>query len=87
MSGRRHGHGREQGHEPFELPDTIDLDSVNAAQVAVIRLVAENRLSAREALYVSRMLEHRRRAIANATLLQKLRQLEARCDQIGGERP
>jgi hypothetical protein len=77
------GHKREA----FELPDTTDLDSVNAAQVAVIRLVGQRQLSAREALYVSRMLEHRRRAIASATLWQKLQQLEARGQQIRGEAP
>ena len=77
------GHNRE----PFELPDTTDLDSVNAAQVAVIRLVGQRQLSAREALYVSRMLEHRRRAIASATLWHKLQQLEARGQQIRGEAP
>jgi len=77
------GHKRDA----FELPDTTDLDSVNAAQVAVIRLVAQRQLSAREALYVSRMLEHRRRAIASATLWHKLQQLEARGQQIRGEAP
>jgi len=82
-SRRRHGHGREA----FELPDTTDLDSVNAAQVALIRLVAEKRMGAREALYISRMLEHRRRAIASATLWHKLQQLEARGQQIRGEAP
>ena len=32
--------------EAFELPDTTDLDSVNAAQVALIRLVAQSQLGA-----------------------------------------
>ena len=80
-SGRRHGHGRES----FELPDTTDLDSVNAAQVALIRLVAQNRLGAREALYISRMLEHRRRAIGTATLWQKMQELEAQGRQMRGD--
>ncbi len=84
MSGRlKSGYKRKS----FELPDTIDLDSVNAAQVAVIRLVAQNRIDAREAFYVSRMLEHRRRAIASATLWQKMQELEAQGRQLRGEEP
>jgi hypothetical protein len=82
-NGRRHRHGREV----FELPDTTDLESVNAAQVVLIRLVAENRLSGREALDISRMLEHRRRAIASATLWQKMQELEAQGRQMRGEAP
>jgi hypothetical protein len=73
--------------EAFELPDTTDLDSVNAAQVELIRLVAQNRLRAREALSISRMLEHRRRAIASATLWQKMKELEAEGRQMRGEAP
>jgi hypothetical protein len=87
MSGRKHEHGRKQGREAFELPDTTDIDSVNAAQVAVIRLVAQNRIDAREAFYISRMLEHRRRAIASATLWQKMQELEAQGRQMRGEAP
>lgn len=77
------GHNRK----PFELPDTTDLYSVNAAQIAVIRLVAQGQLRAREALYISRMLEHRRRAIASATLWQKMQELEAQGRQMRGEEP
>jgi hypothetical protein len=77
------GHKRE----PFELPDTTDLESVNAAEIAVIRLVAQGQLRAREALHISRMLEHRRRAIASATLWQKMQELEAQGRQIRGETP
>jgi hypothetical protein len=73
--------------EAFELPDTTDLDAVNRAQVTLIRLVAENRLRAREALSISRMLEHRRRAIASATLWQKMQELDAQGRQILGEAP
>jgi hypothetical protein len=73
--------------EAFELPDTTDIDAVNAAQVALIRLVAQNRLRAREALSISRMLEHRRRAIGTATLWQKMKELEAQGRQLRGEAP
>ena len=77
------GHKRE----PFELPDTTDLESVNAAEIAVIRLVAQGQLRAREGLHISRMLEHRRRAIASATLWQKMKELEAQGRQMRGEEP
>jgi len=77
------GHKREA----FELPDTTDLESVNAAEIAVIRLVAQGQLRAREALHISRMLEHRRRAIASATLWQKMQELEAQGRQMRGEEP
>jgi hypothetical protein len=73
--------------EAFELPDTTDLEAVNAAQVTVIRLVAEGRIGAHKGLEISRMLEHRRRAIANATLWQKMQELEAQGRQMRGEEP
>ena len=73
--------------EAFELPDPVDIDSVNAAQVTLIRLVAEGRIGARKALDISHMLEHRRRAIGTATLWQKMQELEAQGRQILGEVP
>ena len=89
MSGRPMSKRPDRRHkrDAFELPDTTDLDSVNAAQVALIRRVAQNQLGAREALYISRMLEHRRRAIASATLWQKMQELEAQGRRIRGEEP
>ena len=84
MSGRLRSAGRRKA---FELPDTIDLDSVNAAQVELIRLVAQGQIGARDALYISRMLEHRRRAISSATLWQKMQELEAQGRLITGEAP
>jgi hypothetical protein len=83
VSNRRNSLGRE----PFELPDTTDIDAVNAAQVALIRLVAQGRLDAREAFYISRMLEHRRRAIGTATLWQKMKEIQAEGRQLRGEEP
>jgi hypothetical protein len=62
--------------EGLDLPDTVDLASVNAAEVAVIRLAAQGRIDTREALAFSRMLEHRRRAIGDATLEEKMNRLE-----------
>jgi hypothetical protein len=73
--------------EPFELPDTTDINSVDAAQVALIRLVALGRLGAREAFYISRMLEHRRRAIGTATLWREMKELQAQGRRLRGEEP
>jgi hypothetical protein len=73
--------------EAFELPDTTDIESVNKAQVTLIQLVAQNRIPAREALNISRMLEHRRRAIATGTLWEKIQELEAQGRQMRGEEP
>ena len=72
----RRNEDRKRGLESLELPDTVDLAAVNAAEVAVIRLAAERRIDAREAFYFSRMLEHRRRAIADRTLEELMRQLD-----------
>ena len=77
------GHKRE----PFELPDTTDLESVNAAEIAVIRLVAQGQLRAREGLHISRMLEHRRRAIGDETLEQTMKRLEEQGRKARGQKP
>jgi len=84
MSARPKSPRKRKG---FALPDTTDLDSVNAAQVALIRRVAQNQLDAREAYYISRMLEHRRRAISSATLWRQMKALEAQGRQMRGEEP
>jgi hypothetical protein len=62
--------------EDLDLPDTVDLATVNAAEIAVIRLAAQRRIDAREAFYFSRMLEHRRRAIGDRTLEEQMTRLE-----------
>jgi hypothetical protein len=62
--------------EPFELPDTTDLAAVNAAEVEVIRLATQRRLGPRDALRFTRMLEHRRRAIADTELEAEMERLE-----------
>ena len=69
----------EEKDEPqvFELPDTVDLASVDAAEIAVIRLAARRRLSPLSALRFIRMLDHRRRVIADIELEQKMERLEA----------
>jgi hypothetical protein len=65
---------KEEGNHG--LPDTVDLESVNAAEIAVIRMAFQGRIDVREALCFSRMLEHRRRAIGDRTLEQKMDRLE-----------
>jgi len=82
MSRKENG---KRALEGFDLPDTVDLAAVNAAEIAVVRLAAQRRIDAREALYFSRMLEHRRRAIGDRTLEELMRQLDNEDEQ--GEEP
>ena len=60
----------------FKLPATTDLAAVNAAEVEMIRLAAARKLSTREALDFTRMLDHRRRAIADRQLEEIMLGLE-----------
>ena len=62
--------------EAFELPDTVDLSAVDAAEIAVIRLAAGRRLTPLAALRFIRMLDHRRRVIADLQLEAKMDRLE-----------
>ena len=73
------GYFREAGIK-VELTD-LDTSTDSLA------VVAQNRLRAREALSISRMLEHRRRAIGTSTLWQKIQQFEAEDRQARGEEP
>lgn len=62
----------------LELPDTVDLATVGAAEMAVIRAAAEGRISSRVALDFTLMLDHRRKAIGDHDLEEKMdRLLEA----------
>ena len=61
----------------FELPDTTDLEAVDAAEVAVIRLAAQGVLGSREAVRFIRMLDYRRRVIADRELEAEMERLEA----------
>jgi hypothetical protein len=65
----------------FELPDTTDLAAVDRAEMEVIRLATQRRLSSQEALRFSRMLDHRRRAIAARTFEQKMDEINDRLKQ------
>ena len=70
--------------EIFELPDTVDLASVDAAEIAVIRLAARRRMSPLSALRFTRMLDHRRRVIADIQLEEKMNRLEKELKDDGG---
>jgi hypothetical protein len=67
----------------FELPDTTDLAAVDRAEMEVIRLATQRRIGSREALRFSRMLDHRRRAIAARTFEQKMDEINERLKQRG----
>lgn len=60
----------------LELPATVDLASVEQAEIAVIRAAAEGRISSRVALDFSLMLDHRRRTIADRVLEGRMDALE-----------
>jgi hypothetical protein len=69
--------------EAFELPDTVDLAAVDAAEIAVIRLAAARRLTPLAALRFIRMLDHRRRVIADMQLEAKMDRLEKEAQDEG----
>ena len=71
--------------EAFELPDTVDLAAVDAAEIAVIRLAARRRLSPLAALRFIRMLDHRRRVIADLQLEAKMDRLEKESEDEGDD--
>jgi hypothetical protein len=73
--------------EVFDLPDTVDLSAVDAAEMAVIRLAAQRRMSPLEALRFTRMLDHRRRVIGDRDLEEQMNRLEKRGRQARGEEP
>ena len=70
------GKGNDKLDGLLDLPDTVDLEAVNAAEIELIRLTARGRIDAREAYYFSLMLEHRRRAIGDRTLEEQMTRLE-----------
>jgi len=73
--------------EAFELPDTTDLAAVNAAEIEIIRLAAQGRLRSREALRFTRMLEHRRRVLADTELEAEMERLEKEAKALRASRP
>jgi hypothetical protein len=50
---------------PLGLPDTSDLAGVNAAEIAVVRLASDRVITSREAVELTQMLDHRRRALTD----------------------
>jgi len=64
----------DSNRPPLGLPDTSDIDGVNAAEIAVARLASERTISSREAVELTRMLDHRRRVL---TTLDHARRLQA----------
>lgn len=88
MSGNDGGNDRRNdAPEVFDLPDTVDLASVDAAEVELIRLAAQRRIGPRDALCFSWMLEHRRRAIGDVALEQKMQALDKRLRQDREDEP
>jgi hypothetical protein len=75
MNNEQDDKGPRHRRAKLELPDTVDLTSVGQAEIAVIRAAAEGTISSRVALDFTLMLDHRRRAIAD-------RELEERMDAI-----
>lgn len=72
--------------EVLDLPDTVDLASVNVAEVTLIQAAAQGRIAVREAILFSRMLEYRRRAISDCTLEEKMDRAQA-LRKAGREKP
>ena len=67
----------------FDLPDTVDLASVNRAEIEVIRLATQGRLSPMDALRYIRMLDQRRRVFADLDFDARLQQAEQRLKERG----
>jgi hypothetical protein len=65
----------------LDLPPIDDMAGVHKAQAVVIAAVAARRLTPRDALYYSTLLEHRRRAIRSLDIEARLRALEEEDDR------
>jgi hypothetical protein len=65
------------------LPATVDLKSVDQAEVAVILAAAEGKISSRVALDFTLMLDHRRKAITDLDFEQRLDELKEATRQRG----
>jgi hypothetical protein len=66
----------QDNRPPLGLPDTSDIDGVNAAEVAVVRLASDRAISSREAVELTRMLDHRRRVLTDLDHARRLRAIE-----------
>jgi hypothetical protein len=70
----------------IDLPDTVDLDSVDEAERRVLGAVANRKLPYKAGWAVMRMLEHRRRVIADRVLEDRLDEIEARNKELQRQR-
>jgi len=61
---------------PLGLPDTSDLAGVNAAEIAVVRLASDRIITSREAVELTQMLDHRRRALTDLDHDRRMRAIE-----------
>jgi hypothetical protein len=61
---------------PLGLPDTSDLAGVNAAEIAVVQLASDRIISSREAVELTQMLDHRRRALTDLDHDRRMRAIE-----------
>lgn len=58
------------------LPDTSDLAGVNAAEIAVVQLASDGVISSREAVELTQVLDHRRRALTDLDHDRRMRAIE-----------
>lgn len=70
----------------LELPPVTDAASLAKAHGAVIATAAEGKMTTRQALDFSTMLEYRRRAVETFEIETKIRELYAEKRKNGGER-
>ena len=61
----------------IDLPDTVDLDSVDQAERRVVRAVASGEIPYRAALALARILDQRRRVIADRDIEDRLDAIDA----------
>jgi hypothetical protein len=61
----------------IDLPDTVDLESVDQAERRVVIAVASGATPYRAALALSRILEHRRRVIADRDIVDRMDAIDA----------
>jgi hypothetical protein len=65
-----------QPRPPLGLPATSDLAGVNAAEIAVVQLASDRVITSREAVELTQMLDHRRRALTDLDHDRRMRAIE-----------
>jgi hypothetical protein len=60
----------------LDLPDATDLTAVDAAEIEIIRLAAQRLMSPLAALRFIRMLDHRRKVIADREFEAEMERIE-----------